>query len=54
MITNEEAINTMMKIESNDAYYGELQEEFKLMATYIKQQEKKDNLLKLYQLKIVY
>ncbi|NCC55424.1 MAG: hypothetical protein EOM11_08100 [Erysipelotrichia bacterium] len=48
MITPEEARNTMMKIESNDAYYGELQEELKLMATYITQQEKKDNLLELY------
>ena len=44
MITPEEARNTMMKIESNDAYYGELQEELKLMATYIAQQEKKDKL----------
>ncbi len=48
MITPKEARNTMMKIESNDAYYGELQEELKLMAAYIAQQEKKDNLLELY------
>ena len=39
VITHEEARNTMMKIESNDAYYGELQEELKLMATYISQQQ---------------
>ena len=48
VITHEEARNTMMKIESNDAYYGELQEELKLMATYISQQEVKQEPLVNY------
>ncbi len=42
MITHEEARNAMMKIESDDAYYGEFQEEHKLMATYIYQNEQRD------------
>ena len=39
--------HTMMKIErAMTPYYGELQEELKLMATYIAQQEKKDKLFR--------
>ena len=48
LITHDEARNTMIKIYIDDVYCGELEEEHKLMATYIAQQEKKDELLGLY------
>ena len=45
-ITHEQARQVMMKLESGDAYYGEFIEEHKIMATYIKQQEKREQELK--------
>lgn len=47
-ITHEQAREVMMKLESEDAYYGEYIEEHKIIATYIKQQERDSELSKLY------
>lgn len=47
-ITHEQAKEVMMKLESEDVYYGEYIEEHKIMATYIKQQERDSELSELY------